>query len=171
MSWASEYIDSLQKGETIKFRPRGSSMKGLVEDGQEVTVEPVSKAPVEGDIVLCKVAGKQYLHKVVAERAGSFQIGNNKGFINGWIPLKQIFGICIAVEGKAVKTGFTELVTSEQPMFCQVCGHPFTTAFKEYDKGRVCGDFCWQEYDWRRTLSSLCIAYRPRDQDRKRTAG
>ena len=62
MGWASEYIVRLQNGETVQFRPRGNSMKGKIESGQLCTVEPVDPAALEvGDIVLCKVNGKQYL--------------------------------------------------------------------------------------------------------------
>lgn len=31
MGWASGYISKLQQGETVSFRPRGSSMKGKIE--------------------------------------------------------------------------------------------------------------------------------------------
>ena len=33
MGWATAYIDGLQKGETVQFRPRGNSMKGKIESG------------------------------------------------------------------------------------------------------------------------------------------
>ena len=67
MGWASEYIARLQDGETVQFRPRGNSMKGKIESGQLCTVEPVVPATLKvGDIVLCKVNGKQYLHLVKA---------------------------------------------------------------------------------------------------------
>jgi hypothetical protein len=50
-----------------------------------------------GDIVLCKVKGAQYLHLVKAVRAADggdarYQIGNNRGGINGWIGRAQIYG-------------------------------------------------------------------------------
>ena len=38
-----------------------------------------------GDIVLCKVHGNEYFHIVKAIEGGRFQIGNNRGFTNGWI--------------------------------------------------------------------------------------
>ncbi len=38
MGWASKYIEVLQRGEFVKFRPRGNSMSGKIEGGQLVTV-------------------------------------------------------------------------------------------------------------------------------------
>ena len=76
MGWASEYIARLQDGETVQFRPRGHSMKGKIESGQLCTVEPVDPATLKvGDIVLCKVNGKQYLHLVKRFRASGFRSG------------------------------------------------------------------------------------------------
>jgi len=99
MGWATHYIVALQRGETVQFRPRGSSMVGLVESGQLVTVAPLgTRLPEKHDIVLCKVNGKQYLHLVKAVNTGRYQIGNNRGGINGWISLSQVFGRCIKVE-------------------------------------------------------------------------
>jgi hypothetical protein len=74
-------------------------MSGRIESGQLCTVVPVDPATVEvGDIVLCKVKGNEYLHIVKAIQDGRFQIGNNRGFINGWIGANSIFGKCVRVE-------------------------------------------------------------------------
>src|SRR5271156_3383312 len=98
MGWASDYIGRLQNGETVQFRPRGNSMQGKVESGQLCTVEPVDSATLKvGDIVLCKVNGKQYLHIVKAIQGQRFQIGNNRGRINGWVSAGAIFGRCVKV--------------------------------------------------------------------------
>jgi len=51
-----------------------------------------------GDIVLCRVKGAQYLHLVKALRADRYQIGNNRGGINGWIGRAQIYGRLLRVE-------------------------------------------------------------------------
>lgn len=98
MGWASHYIERLQKGETVSFRPRGGSMKGKVESGQLVTVVPVDRALEEGDIVLCRVGGNEYLHLVKAIDGDRFQIGNNRGGINGWVTKTGIFGRCVRIE-------------------------------------------------------------------------
>jgi hypothetical protein len=98
MGWASSYIARLQKGETVSFRPRGNSMSGKIESGQLCTVVPVEPATVEvGDIVLCKVHGREYLHLVKAIQGQRFQIGNNRGHVNGWVSAKSIYGKCTAV--------------------------------------------------------------------------
>jgi hypothetical protein len=74
-------------------------MKGRIESGQLCTVAPVDPAMLEvDDIVLCKVESNEYLHIVKDIRDGRYQIGNNQGFINGWIGPEQIYGRCIRVE-------------------------------------------------------------------------
>lgn len=99
MGWADGYIPRLARGETVQFRPRGNSMVGKIESGQLCTVEPVgTRVLAVGDIVLCRVKGAQYLHLIKAIQGERFQIGNNRGGINGWITHRQIFGRLIAVE-------------------------------------------------------------------------
>ena len=99
MGWATHHIPRLQAGETVQFRPRGSSMSGRIESGQLCTVAPADPTDFAvGDIVLCKVRGAQYLHLIKAIRGGRFQIGKNRGRINGWIPAASIYGKCILVE-------------------------------------------------------------------------
>src|SRR5262245_40532723 len=99
MGWATAYIDRLQNGETVSFRPRGNSMTGKIESGQMCTVVPVAPESLKvGDIVLCKVNGNQYLHLVKAIQGPRFQIGNNRGRINGWITAGAIYGRCTRVE-------------------------------------------------------------------------
>jgi len=74
-------------------------MSGLIESGDLVTVTPVRDEPVEvGDIVLCKVHGADYLHLVKAVQGERYQIGNNRGRINGWTNLSKIYGKVSAVE-------------------------------------------------------------------------
>jgi hypothetical protein len=100
MGWATGHIAKLKAGETVSFRPRGQSMTGKIESGQLCTVEPIADlaAIAVGDIVLCKVAGNEYLHLVKAIQGGRFQIGNNRGYINGWIGPNAVYGKCIRVE-------------------------------------------------------------------------
>jgi len=99
MGWASHYIAKLKNGEKVLFRPRGNSMSGKIESGQLCTVEPIDRNTIEvGDIVLCKVKGHEYLHLVKAIQGPRFQIGNNKGRINGWVTANSIFGKCVSVE-------------------------------------------------------------------------
>jgi hypothetical protein len=99
MGWASDYIVRLRRGETVQFRPRGNSMRGKIEPGQLCTVEPVDPAAVGvGDVVLCKVNGRQYLHLVKAVQGERLQIGNNRRRINGWISRNGIYGKCTRIE-------------------------------------------------------------------------
>lgn len=99
MGWATPYIDKLRRGETVSFRPRGNSMAPKIESGQLCTVEPVEPDTLRvGDIVLCKVKGHEYLHLIKAIQGPRFQIGNNRGGINGWIGSHGIYGRLLRVE-------------------------------------------------------------------------
>ena len=98
MGWATELIAKLQAGETVHFRPRGHSMKGKIESGQLYTVVPAPDELNVGDVVLCKVNGKQYLHLIKAVQGERYQIGNNRGRINGWVSRNGIYGKCVRVE-------------------------------------------------------------------------
>lgn len=90
--WADAYIQRLAAGETVTLHPRGNSMTPRIKSGQEVTVVPVASAVDVGDVVLCRVRGRAYLHIVTAIEGARFQIGNNHGRINGWIVAAAIFG-------------------------------------------------------------------------------
>jgi hypothetical protein len=99
LGWAAGYIAKLRAGESVSFRPRGQSMKGRIESGQLCTVLPIEPSLLEvGDIVLCKVHGNEYLHIVKAIQGGRYQIGNNRGLINGWIGPNSIYGKCVRIE-------------------------------------------------------------------------
>ena len=99
MGRASGYVERLRAGETVSFRPRGHSMSGKAESGQLCTVEPVDPATLGvGDVVLCKVKGREYLHPVKAVQGPRFQIGNNRGRVNGWVSRNSIYGKCVRVE-------------------------------------------------------------------------
>lgn len=98
MGWATSYIEKLKRGEVVQFRPRGNSMSGKIESGQLCTVEPARIEELEvGDIVLCKVNGFQYLHLIKAVQGARFQIGNNRGRINGWVGSNSIHGKCTSI--------------------------------------------------------------------------
>lgn len=72
-------------------------MTGKIRSGQLVTIEPVLLENLQvGDLVLCRVKGNDYLHLIKAIGTKGFQIGNNKGYINGWT--RQVFGKCIKIE-------------------------------------------------------------------------
>ncbi len=83
MGWADSYIRTLQESPTVTFRPRGNSMTPHIKSGQQVTVERC-ETPEVGDIVLCRVRGKQYLHFVRTTGKRGYLIGNAHGKMNGW---------------------------------------------------------------------------------------
>lgn len=73
-------------------------MSGKIESGQLCTVEPVDPSTLKvGDIVLCKVNGYEYLHLIKAIQSSRFQIGNNRGRINGWVGQSAIYGKCVSL--------------------------------------------------------------------------
>ena len=90
----------LQEGQDVTFRPRGHSMTGRVNDGDLVTVRPMTDKDIlkKGMVVVAKVKGHVYLHLVKAVRKGSVQIGNNKGHINGWTSHDGVYGILVSNE-------------------------------------------------------------------------
>jgi SOS-response transcriptional repressor LexA len=99
MSWAKYAKEALARGETVQIRPRGHSMKGKVNDGALVTVEPCDPDQLAaGDIVLVRVHGTDYLHLVKAVDRGRFLIGNNRGGTNGWVGRHAIFGRATRIE-------------------------------------------------------------------------
>ena len=95
----NETLDKFKSGELNIEDWNFCSMTGKIESGQLCTVKPIKDDDLNiGDIVLCKVAGKQYLHLIKAINGNRFQIGNNKGHINGWIGRNCIFGNLVKVE-------------------------------------------------------------------------
>jgi hypothetical protein len=102
MSWADHHVSRLREGQTVQFRPHGGSMRGRIESGQLVTVEPIDREPEIDEAVLCRVAGSQYVHLVKATRGAGekrqYLIGNNRGGTNGWIGRQAIYGVVTRVE-------------------------------------------------------------------------
>lgn len=85
----------------VGFYACGNSMSPLIKDGDMVHLRPVG---VPGrlllkvdDIVLARVRGRYYLHKVTAVTKNRVQIGNNHGRINGWTLKKKVYGILTQV--------------------------------------------------------------------------
>lgn len=77
-------------GGTATIKPRGRSMTGVVPDGATVVVQPCRPEVLEtDDVVLVRVAGRVYLHKVL--------IGNNRGRVNGWTGFDKVVGIATSV--------------------------------------------------------------------------
>lgn len=97
MGWADPYVASLARGETVRFRPSGRSMEGRVSHRDLVEVAPAASDPRKGDVVLCRVGGRQCLHLVTAVEGRRFQISNNRGKVNGWTGRDCIYGVLARV--------------------------------------------------------------------------
>lgn len=96
-------IKQLQNGKKARIKPRGNSMKGKVESGDIVQLEPCKSEDLSsGDVVLVKVNGHVYLHLIKAIKQEKdklrFQIGNNVGGINGWVGPNAIYGKATTIE-------------------------------------------------------------------------
>jgi hypothetical protein len=95
LSWADEAIETLRQGAYTRIQARGDAMTGKVNDGDMVTLEACDpRKLILGDIVLVKVKGTVYLHKITAINAKEhrFQIGNTRGEIKGWVGESAIYG-------------------------------------------------------------------------------
>lgn len=90
-------IAALARGETIVSKEPGNSMTPILKSRQPCRIAPATWEEVEvGDIVLCKVRGNMYTHKVTAKNPKrGVQISNNKNYVNGWT--KRVFGKVIEI--------------------------------------------------------------------------
>lgn len=99
MSWAKFAKEGLAEGKTVQIRPRGHSMKGKVNDGALVTLEPVEATDLKvDDIVLVRCRGNDYLHLIKAIDGPRYLIGNNRGGTNGWVGAHSIYGRATKIE-------------------------------------------------------------------------
>ena len=74
-------------------------MRGKVDDGDLVTLEPCDPAEVAvGDVVLVRVRGTDYLHLIKAIDGERFLIGNNRGGTNGWVGRHALYGRAVRIE-------------------------------------------------------------------------
>jgi hypothetical protein len=100
MGWANRTIAELRAGRVAQCRPHGGSMRGRIESGQLVTLDPTIEPDVD-DAVLCRCKGNVFVHLVKAIRGHEdqrqFLIGNNRGGINGWVGRAAIYGVVTEV--------------------------------------------------------------------------
>jgi hypothetical protein len=97
--WATIALEALTCGRSVQVRPRGHSMRGRIDDGALVTLEPCRPGElVVGDIVLARVRGwLLVLHQIVGIEPGRFQIGTVAGRSDGWVSGAEIFGRVVDV--------------------------------------------------------------------------
>lgn len=73
-------------------------MVPIIRSRQLCTVAPIDRRTLKKrDVVLCEVRGKQYLHLITGIKPDQVQISNNRGHVNGWTPLAQVYGILTEV--------------------------------------------------------------------------
>jgi hypothetical protein len=100
MSWANRAITELQAGRIAQCRPHGGSMRGRIESGQLVRLDPAQEPEID-DAVLCRCKGNVFVHLVKAIRGHGdqrqFLIGNNRGGLNGWVGRTAIYGVVTEV--------------------------------------------------------------------------
>lgn len=73
-------------------------MRGRIESGQLVTLEPVVAGSIAvDDIVFLKWKGNYILHLVKEIKDGQLLIANNVGKTNGWVPASDVVAKVTAV--------------------------------------------------------------------------
>src|SRR6478736_3178452 len=95
-------VEPLQRGETVYVKGYGNSMTPLLQSGTTIVMRPRAQEeiPKKGDVVIARVNGRIYCHKVTAIRNGQVQISNNHGHVNGWTTLDKIYGIWMKEYGE-----------------------------------------------------------------------
>jgi len=97
--------EEVSKGNEVVYSEGGNSMLPIIKSRQPVTLSPVNPELLEkGDIVLAKVGRYVYTHLVKGIKPGQVLIGNNRGRINGWTSLSNVFAIVSAIDGVPVNS-------------------------------------------------------------------
>jgi len=98
MSWYKTALSRLAAGKKVVIVNRGASLRGLVEDGQLVIVEPViTRSVCIGEIVLARIRKGRFVMHLVKDIKDSLRylIGNNIGGLDGWVSVDAVYGrIC-----------------------------------------------------------------------------
>ncbi len=105
MGWVKDALRSLEVGSDVEVRPRGHSMRGLIEDNQLIVLTPVEPSAVEvGDVVFIRWKGSYILHIVREARGSELLIGNNLGRTNGWAARSDVLARVVGVRASADPT-------------------------------------------------------------------
>lgn len=92
----ARFAERLRSGHSILFKPQGSSMDPAILDGTIVMVDPLSRPPLAGEVVLARDALTNHyvLHRVSAVRGNRLYLwGDNVNRGDGWFALDDILGI------------------------------------------------------------------------------
>ena len=74
-------------------------MRGRIESGQLVTLEPSTFSDVMiDDVVFIKWKGNYLLHLIKDKSDSEILVGNNLGKINGWAPADSVIAKVVDVE-------------------------------------------------------------------------
>lgn len=83
-------VDDLEAKGITTIKCFGNSMTPIIKSGSTLLIEKTEDYKV-GDVVLSKVKGNFYVHKITKiDAKGRYMISNNKGHDNGWTT--KIFG-------------------------------------------------------------------------------
>lgn len=98
--------DLIGSGTSFRFCARGQSMWPTIQDGDTIHVEPISRAPCIGDIVLFLRTGHFTAHRIVRRRGDKYVTRGDASLeIDGVVQQQELIGTVVAK--KCAQTGHT----------------------------------------------------------------
>lgn len=93
-------IETLKKGQRLRYTAHGMSMTPFIRDGDRLTIEPLSMAPRVGQVVLCQKPPFGFVHRIIACDDGDFFClqGDNLSRPDGWYARTQLMGKVVGIE-------------------------------------------------------------------------
>jgi Peptidase S24-like len=89
----------LGRGREVKLRARGGSMRPALDDGDVLTLGPLSRAPRPGEIVAVLRGGFFAIHRVDAANPSEARLrGDACAEADGWFAAAEVLGKVIAVQ-------------------------------------------------------------------------
>ncbi len=87
----------------IELICNGRSMETIMFRGDTLHIKKVEPSLLRvGDAVFCKVKGSYQVHKISAIHHNQWEISNNRGYVNGNIDAKYIYGLCYQVNDRVL---------------------------------------------------------------------